>query len=95
MSGAFAGPYLAGFAPAPAPAPGAPPPLCYGLTRLDHAVGNVERLIEAANYIMSFTGACRRGGEGAALALGSCRWAGGGGGRRGGGKTAGARRSPF
>lgn len=32
------------------------PPLCYGLQRLDHAVGNVPELIKAVHYIMSFTG---------------------------------------
>ena len=31
-------------------------PLCYGLQRLDHAVGNVHDLLEAVDYISGFTG---------------------------------------
>lgn len=31
-------------------------PLCYGLQRLDHAVGNTDNLLEAVNYIAGFTG---------------------------------------
>jgi len=37
------------------PEPGVEP-LCYGLTRLDHAVGNVHDLLETVDYISSFTG---------------------------------------
>ena len=33
-----------------------PFPLSYGIQRLDHAVGNVPKLIEAVNYIARFTG---------------------------------------
>ena len=36
------------------PAGGAP--LCYGLRRVDHAVGNVPNLLEAVDYITGFTG---------------------------------------
>ena len=50
ISGSFAGPYLAGYETVDGPG------LNYGLTRLDHAVGNVHNLLEAANYIMGFTG---------------------------------------
>ena len=32
------------------------PPLSYGLSRLDHAVGNVHSLLEAVQYISRFTG---------------------------------------
>ena len=31
-------------------------PLCYGLQRLDHAVGNVHDLLETVDYISNFTG---------------------------------------
>ena len=31
-------------------------PLCYGLRRLDHAVGNVHDLLETVDYISNFTG---------------------------------------
>ena len=31
-------------------------PLCYGLQRLDHAVGNVHDLLETVDYITAFTG---------------------------------------
>ena len=31
-------------------------PLTYGLQRLDHAVGNVENLLETVDYITGFTG---------------------------------------
>jgi hypothetical protein len=36
------------------------PAISYGLRRLDHAVGNVHVLSEAATYIMGFTGSRRR-----------------------------------
>lgn len=32
------------------------PPLSYGLSRLDHAVGNVHNLLESVQYIANFTG---------------------------------------
>ena len=32
-------------------------PLCYGLQRLDHAVGNVHDLLETVDYISNFTDA--------------------------------------
>lgn len=52
VSGNFAGPYLAGYDATPGT-----PHLDYGLQRLDHAVGNVHKLLEAVDYIMGFTGA--------------------------------------
>ena len=45
------GPYLAGFSPSDAPQQES-----YGLQRLDHAVGNVHRLIDSLNYVGGFTG---------------------------------------
>lgn len=45
------GPYLPGYVPTPDA-----PKICYGIRRLDHAVGNVPNLIEAVKYIMGFTG---------------------------------------
>ncbi len=45
------GPFLAGFEPVTSA-----PAISYGLQRLDHAVGNVHKLIEAASYVMGFTG---------------------------------------
>lgn len=37
---------------------------CTGITRLDHAVGNVPNLLEVLNYIVSFTGGRCCGGVG-------------------------------
>lgn len=51
VSGAAQGPYLPGFEPTP----GAPR-LCFGLRRLDHAVGNSHNLLETASYVMRMTG---------------------------------------
>jgi len=45
------GPYLAGFSPSDAPEQES-----YGLQRLDHAVGNVHKLIDSLNYVGGFTG---------------------------------------
>jgi len=45
------GPYLAGFSPSDAPQQES-----YGLQRLDHAVGNVHKLIDSLNYVGGFTG---------------------------------------
>lgn len=50
ISGDFAGPYLAQYMPVDSPE------LFYGINRLDHAVGNVENLLETVNYVMDFTG---------------------------------------
>lgn len=44
------GPFLAGYTPVDSF------PLCYGLQRLDHAVGNTHNLLEAVNHIAGFTG---------------------------------------
>eukprot|EP00850_Spirogloea_muscicola_P002081 SM000008S22170 [mRNA] locus=s8:134648:137011:- [translate_table: standard] len=49
-TGTFRGPFLPNYEPVESP------PLCYGLTRLDHAVGNVPDLKEAIDYISRFTG---------------------------------------
>ncbi len=46
----YSGPFLAGYESV------ASPPLSYGLTRLDHAVGNVPRLLEVVDYITAATG---------------------------------------
>lgn len=51
VSGGHAGPYLPGFAPTP----GAPR-RCFGLRRLDHAVGNTHDLVETASYVAHMTG---------------------------------------
>eukprot|EP00877_Chromochloris_zofingiensis_P009722 jgi/Chrzof1/5002/Cz15g08050.t1 len=51
ISGNYKGPYLPGYVPTPDA-----PKICYGIRRLDHAVGNVPNLIEAVKYIMGFTG---------------------------------------
>lgn len=45
------GPYLPGFTPTPEA-----PRLCFGLRRLDHAVGNTHNLIETVTYIINMTG---------------------------------------
>jgi hypothetical protein len=45
------GPYLPGYTATPDE-----PKICYGLHRLDHAVGNVPRLIEHLEHVMGFTG---------------------------------------
>ncbi len=45
------GPFLAGYAAVEGGAGRS-----YGLQRLDHAVGNVPRLLEVADYIAQFTG---------------------------------------
>ncbi len=50
------------------------PAISYGLKRLDHAVGNVPVLADAAKYIMGFTG------EGTCSAARLCAEHGGGGG---------------
>ncbi|KAK9817847.1 hypothetical protein WJX72_003032 [[Myrmecia] bisecta] len=50
VSGSFQGPFIANYAKVDSP------PLCYGLDRLDHAVGNVPRLLEAVEYIARATG---------------------------------------
>jgi 4-hydroxyphenylpyruvate dioxygenase len=56
-SDAPSAPFLPGYAPVPPPAgPAAPPPRCYGLTRLDHVVGNVPILSDSVSYIQAFTG---------------------------------------
>lgn len=44
------GPFLAGYTPVESP------PLCYGIQRLDHAVGNVPKLRETLKYIAEATG---------------------------------------
>lgn len=46
------GPFLPGYLATPEE-----PELCYGLQRLDHAVGNVEQLLPTVQRIMGFTGA--------------------------------------
>jgi 4-hydroxyphenylpyruvate dioxygenase len=46
----FSGPYLPNFEAVDSP------PLSYGIQRLDHAVGNVTSLVDAAKYIGQFTG---------------------------------------
>lgn len=51
VSGDFAGPYLPGYEHVTNS-----PTVCYGLQRLDHAVGNVPKLLPAVNYIAGFTG---------------------------------------
>lgn len=51
VSGDFTGPYLPGYE-----AIMSSPTVCYGLQRLDHAVGNVPKLLPAVNYIAGFTG---------------------------------------
>lgn len=43
--------YLPGFTPTPDE-----PQISYGLQRLDHAVGNVHKLVEALEHIIGFTG---------------------------------------
>jgi hypothetical protein len=45
------GPYLPGYSATPDE-----PAISYGLQRLDHAVGNVHKLVEALEHIMGFTG---------------------------------------
>lgn len=49
------GSFLPGFKPTPDA-----PRICYGLRRLDHAVGNTHDLLETVNYIINMTGG--RGG---------------------------------
>ncbi|KAK9818981.1 hypothetical protein WJX81_007343 [Elliptochloris bilobata] len=51
VSGSFQGPYLAGYEPVVGGAGRS-----YGLQRLDHAVGNVPRLLEVIDYLAAFTG---------------------------------------
>jgi hypothetical protein len=53
------GPYLPGYTATPDE-----PAISYGLQRLDHAVGNVHKLVEALEHIIGFTGVCFRGGGG-------------------------------
>eukprot|EP00882_Tetradesmus_deserticola_P026720 GHRQ01029507.1.p1 GENE.GHRQ01029507.1~~GHRQ01029507.1.p1 ORF type:complete len:164 (-),score=4.25 GHRQ01029507.1:479-970(-) len=48
------GPFLPGYATTPDE-----PRVSYGLHRLDHAVGNVPRLIEHLEHVMGFTGGVR------------------------------------
>jgi 4-hydroxyphenylpyruvate dioxygenase len=52
------GVYLPGYKSV-TPGPGS---VTYGLTRLDHAVGNVPNLMEAVRYISGFTGTKSYGG---------------------------------
>ena len=51
VSGDFSGPYLPGYERVV----GAPA-ACYGLRRLDHAVGNVPELLKAVDYLAAATG---------------------------------------
>ncbi|KAI8475492.1 MAG: 4-hydroxyphenylpyruvate dioxygenase [Monoraphidium minutum] len=51
VSGDYKGAYLPGFTPTPEA-----PRLCYGLRRLDHAVGNTHDLLETASYIINMLG---------------------------------------
>jgi 4-hydroxyphenylpyruvate dioxygenase len=51
ISGKWEGPYLPGYTATPDE-----PKICYGLHRLDHAVGNVPKLIEHLEHVMGFTG---------------------------------------
>lgn len=51
VSGDFTGPYLPGYERVMDA-----PTVCYGLQRLDHAVGNVPELIPAVDYIAGFSG---------------------------------------
>eukprot|EP00882_Tetradesmus_deserticola_P000513 GHRQ01000565.1.p1 GENE.GHRQ01000565.1~~GHRQ01000565.1.p1 ORF type:complete len:514 (+),score=218.98 GHRQ01000565.1:154-1542(+) len=51
ISGKWEGPFLPGYAATPDE-----PKVSYGLHRLDHAVGNVPRLIEHLEHVMGFTG---------------------------------------
>lgn len=51
VSGQWQAPFLPGYASTPDE-----PAICYGLQRLDHAVGNVHKLVEALEHIMGFTG---------------------------------------
>ncbi len=50
MSGTYGGVYLPNYTPVDGPH------ISYGITRLDHAVGNVPHLLEAVNYVAKFTG---------------------------------------
>lgn len=51
ISGKWEGPYLPGYTATPDE-----PQICYGLHRLDHAVGNVPKLIEHLEHVIGFTG---------------------------------------
>ncbi|KIZ01637.1 4-hydroxyphenylpyruvate dioxygenase [Monoraphidium neglectum] len=51
VSGDYKGAYLPGFALTPEA-----PRICYGVRRLDHAVGNSHNLVETASYIVNMTG---------------------------------------
>ncbi|WIA39445.1 hypothetical protein OEZ86_005546 [Tetradesmus obliquus] len=51
ISGKWQGPYLPGYTATPDE-----PQICYGLHRLDHAVGNVPKLIEHLEHVIGFTG---------------------------------------
>jgi 4-hydroxyphenylpyruvate dioxygenase len=55
VSGDFSGPYIAGMEAV------AGKPLCYGLERLDHAVGNTHNLVETLEYVIGATGGGRLG----------------------------------
>jgi 4-hydroxyphenylpyruvate dioxygenase len=52
----FSGAFLPGFVDVPPPAPTATWPVTYGLQRIDHAVGNVWNMAEAAARIRGMTG---------------------------------------
>eukprot|EP00775_Hariotina_reticulata_P005049 gene5049-5290_t len=51
ISGSWQTPYLPGYAATPEQ-----PQISYGLQRLDHAVGNVPKLVEVLEHIIGFTG---------------------------------------
>lgn len=51
LPAALQGPYLPGYSATPDE-----PQISYGLQRLDHAVGNVHKLVEALEHIIGFTG---------------------------------------
>eukprot|EP01006_Ploeotia_vitrea_P060004 TRINITY_DN75133_c0_g1_i1.p1 TRINITY_DN75133_c0_g1~~TRINITY_DN75133_c0_g1_i1.p1 ORF type:complete len:444 (-),score=62.92 TRINITY_DN75133_c0_g1_i1:233-1540(-) len=51
LSGRTTGPFMPGYARAEPR-----DPINYGLTRIDHVVGNVPHLLDAVNYIRSWTG---------------------------------------
>ncbi|EFJ35545.1 hypothetical protein SELMODRAFT_165961 [Selaginella moellendorffii] len=57
VSGGFDGPFLPGYERvSPPPFSSSPSGLGVGLCRLDHAVGNVHNLLDAARYVAGFTG---------------------------------------
>lgn len=69
MHDGFVGAFLPGYVPVTDS-----PPRCFGLQRLDHAVGNVHKLEEALDYVMGFTARCSRG-----VSDDGCGWVGGDG----------------